>query len=72
MLEDLKELMSAEPFVPFKIVLTSGSSYVVSSPFQVAVGKTQLDYYYPVSDRKAILRQNQIASFEVDEPSSTN
>ncbi len=68
MLEDLKELMQAEPFIPFKIVLTSGSSYTVTSPFQIAIGKTQLDYYYPASDKKTIVRQNQIASFEVGSP----
>jgi hypothetical protein len=64
MLDDLKEFLRSEPFVPFRIVLTSGSGYDVTTPYQVAIGKTQLDYYFPKSDRKAILRQNQIASFE--------
>jgi hypothetical protein len=64
MLDDLKEFLRSEPFVPFRIVLTSGSGYDVTTPYQVAIGKTQLDYYFPKSDRKAILQQNQIASFE--------
>ena len=64
MLDDLKEFLRSEPFVPFRIVLTSGSGYDVTTPYQVAIGKTQLDYYFPKSDRKAVLRQNQIASFE--------
>jgi len=64
MLEDLKVLMRAEPFVPFRIILTSGSQYDVTSPYQIALGQTQLDYYFPKSDRKAVLRQNQLASFE--------
>jgi hypothetical protein len=68
MLDDLKELLGREPFTPFRIVLTSGSTYDVGSPLQVAVGKTQLNYYPPKSDRWAILRLNQIASFEVGEP----
>ncbi len=68
MLNDLKELLGREPFTPFRIVSTSGSSYDVSSPFQVAVGQTQLNYYPPKSDRWAILRLNQIASFEIGDP----
>jgi hypothetical protein len=68
MLDDLKELLGREPFTPFRIVLTSGSTYEVGSPLQVAVGQTQLNYYPPKSDRWAILRLNQIASFEIGEP----
>ena len=64
MLDDLKGFLRSDPFIPFRIILTSGSTYDVTTPYQVAIGKTQLDYYFPKSDRKAVLRQNQIASFE--------
>ena len=64
MLDDLKDFLRSDPFIPFRIILTSGSAYDVTTPYQVAIGKTQLDYYFPKSDRKAVLRQNQIASFE--------
>jgi hypothetical protein len=64
MLDDLKELLSAEPFVPFRVVVTGGCGYGVFSPYQVAIGKTQLDYYFPRSDRKAVVRQNQLVAFE--------
>jgi hypothetical protein len=64
MLDDLKDFLRSEPFTPFRILLTSGSGYDVTTPYQVAIGKTQLDYYFPKSDRKAVLRQSQIASFE--------
>lgn len=67
MLDDLKELLRVEPFVPFRIILTSGTSYEVTSPYQIAIGQTQLDYYFPKSDRKAIVRQNQIAAYETSE-----
>ena len=70
MLDDLKDLIRAEPFVAFRIVLTSGTSYDVTSPYQIAIGKTQLDYYFPKSDRKAVVRQNQIAAFETLEPAA--
>jgi hypothetical protein len=67
MLEDLRELLNRDPFVPFRIVSTSGSTYEVANPLQIAVGETQLNYYYPRSDKWAILRLNQIASFEIQE-----
>lgn len=63
--DDLKELLQRDPFVTFSIVLTNGREYVVDSPYQVAIGKSQLNYYFPRSDRWAILRLNQIASFDV-------
>lgn len=65
MLNDLKELVDREPLSPFRIVLTSGSTYDVTSPHQVAMGQSQINYHYPRSDRWAVLRLNQIASFEV-------
>jgi hypothetical protein len=64
MIEDMKELLRKEPFIAFKIVMTSGHSYDVTTPYQVAMGQTQLDYYYPRSDCKAFLRMNQIAAVE--------
>jgi hypothetical protein len=64
MLEDLKEWLDREPFVPFRIVVTSGGAFAVTSPYQVAIGKTQFDYYFPHSDRKATVRLNQVVSFE--------
>lgn len=64
MLDDLKELLRTEPFVPFRIVLTSGTSYDVTRPYQISIGQTQLHYYFPKSDRKAMVRQNQIAAYE--------
>jgi hypothetical protein len=64
MLKNLKEMLDTEPFVPFRIVVTSGGSYDVHSPYQVAVGETRLDYFFPRSDRDATVRLNQIVAFE--------
>jgi len=70
-MNELKELLDREPFAAFRIILTSGSSYEVTSPYQVAIGQTQVDYYFPRSDRKAVLRMNQIAAFEDSEPAKS-
>ena len=71
MLNDLKEFLDREPFKAFRIILTSGNSYEVTSPYQIAIGQTQLDCYFPRSDRKAVLRFNQIAAFEDSEPAKS-
>lgn len=71
MLEKLKDLLDREPFVSFRIVVTSGSVYEVISPYQIAIGQTQLDYYFPRSDRSATIRLNQLVSLEtLDQPQS--
>jgi hypothetical protein len=71
MLDDLKEFLDREPFANFRIVLASGYGYEVSSPYQVAIGRTQLDYYFPRSDRKAVLRLSQIVAFENTEQANS-
>jgi hypothetical protein len=64
LIDRLKELLDAGPFEAFRIVVTSGGAYEVTSPYQVAVGETRLDYFFPHSDRSAMLRLNQIVAFE--------
>lgn len=65
MLETIRELLDRDPFVPFRIVLTSGKEYDVSDPHLVALGQSQLNLYAPKSDRYSVLRLNQIASVDV-------
>ena len=64
MIDDLKQWLDNDPFVPFRVVLTSGGVFDVTSPYQLAIGKTQFDYYFPASDRKATVRLNQLLSIE--------
>ncbi|HTW93678.1 MAG TPA: hypothetical protein VMD30_02720 [Tepidisphaeraceae bacterium] len=62
------EHLHREPFVPIRIVLTSGQGYEVSNPDLAALGETMMHLYQPRSDRSATLRLNQIASIEVLAP----
>jgi len=64
MLDRIEELAKKEPFIPYRLVLTNGSHYDVLSPLMVAVGETQLAYFYPKSDKLAYLRLNQLAAIE--------
>jgi hypothetical protein len=65
MLQTIRDLLHAEPFAPFRIVLTSGKEYDVSNPDLVALGESQITLYAPKSDRWSVLRLNQIASVDV-------
>ena len=65
MREELLELLNREPFVPFRIVLTSGSNYDIVNPNLVALGETILHVFFPRSDRYATLRMNQIVATEI-------
>ena len=64
MLESFRELLHRDPFVPFRVVLTSGKEYEVTNPDLVAIGESQFTLYAPKSDKWAMLRLNQIASLE--------
>jgi hypothetical protein len=64
MLDDLKKWLDNDPFIPFRVVVTSGGAFDVTSPYQLAIGETQFDYYFPRSDRKAVVRLNQLVSIE--------
>ena len=64
MLDHSKEWLDHEPFVPFRVVVTRRGGYGVIRPYQVAIGRTQFDYYFPKSDRKGTVRLNQIVSSE--------
>ena len=67
MIERLEEFLRKEPFTPFRIILTSGTHYDVLSPFMLAVGKSELAYYFPKSDKLAHARLNQLAALETIE-----
>jgi hypothetical protein len=67
MREHLIELLNHEPFVPFRIVLTSGEGYDVGNPNLAAVGESLIHVFFPRSDKYATLRMNQIASTETAE-----
>ena len=47
MKEQLLELLSRDPFVPFRVVMTSGHEHEVANPHLVAVGESQINVYAP-------------------------
>ena len=63
-LETIRDLRKRDPFVPFRIVMTSGEVFTVENSELLAIGRSQLIYCLPHSDRVAHLRMSQIASIE--------
>jgi hypothetical protein len=64
MLEHVKVLKHRDPFIQFQIVMTSGDRYLIENPDLLAIGKSELAFYFPRSNRVAFLRMNQIAAVE--------
>ncbi|HUO06773.1 MAG TPA: hypothetical protein VM008_00435 [Phycisphaerae bacterium] len=63
-IDTLRDMLTAEPFVPFQITATNGKHYEVRDPQGVAIGQTQVSYYFPKSDRFAHIRTAEIVSIE--------
>ena len=64
MLKDLNKLLDGEPYVPFQVILTSGTIYEVKSPFQLVPEGSKVSYFFARSSRTAFFRINQIVSVE--------
>ena len=67
-LETIRDMHRRDPFVPFEIVMTSGTGYTIERAERLAIGRSQLIYCLPDSDRVAHLRMSQIASIHENEP----
>jgi hypothetical protein len=65
MRDEIVEHLDRDPFVPFRIILTSGQGHDITNPHLVALGETLMHVMQPKSNRYAILRLIQVASLEV-------
>lgn len=63
-LQTIRDMRRRNPFIPFRIVMSSGESIVVENLELLAIGESQLVYCLPHSDRVAYLRLNQVSLVE--------
>jgi hypothetical protein len=63
-LDTIRDLKNREPFMPFRIVMTSGDHYVIEDPDALAIGSSQLFYYPRRAGAGVHLRTTQIAAVE--------
>lgn len=62
--ESIEPLTLREQFRPFKIITSAGLAYDISDPGGLALGKTELFYFFPRSDRSIHIPYNHIATIE--------
>ena len=62
-LDTIVHLKRSDPFIPFRIVMSSGDRFLIENPDALAIATSQL-HYYPRSGMGIHLRLNQIAAVE--------
>ncbi len=60
----LQDVLTAEPFKPFRIVTDAAKIYVVQNPQFIVRLKTQIFYAYPNSDHFALIALRNISAIE--------
>ncbi len=60
----IAELKEQHPFVPFRIVVTSGKEYLIDTPGNLVEMRTEYFYAYRGGDSFVLIRKNQIVAVE--------
>ncbi|MCH7814863.1 MAG: hypothetical protein IID40_12685 [Planctomycetes bacterium] len=63
-MDDLRELLTRDPFQPFRVRLTSGDHYDIRNPLSAALMKSRLFIALPNSDRVVYVPYLHIAALE--------
>ena len=64
--DEIRRYATADPFIPFDILTTSGDRYAIKRHLQVAVGATAIVILLPVGTQ--IVRKNQIVAVHLHQP----
>jgi hypothetical protein len=70
--DTIRDLKRQEPFVPFRIVMSSGEKYLIDDPDALAITTNQLHYFPPRKETAIHMRFNQISSVEVGDGKTTS
>ena len=62
--ENIREFLDREPFVPFRLILSSGTHYDVMDPHSAALLKSEVFVVFPDGERWAHVALLHIASLE--------
>ena len=62
--ESIEPLTIRDDFRPFKIITSAGLAYDITDPAGLALGKSELFYYFPRSDRSIHIPYTHIATIE--------
>ena len=62
--ETIREFLDREPFEPFRVVTSSGVAYIVRSPHNVALLRSEVFIAAPNSDRRTFVPLLHVAAVE--------
>lgn len=62
--DNIQELLNREPFLPFRLIMSSGKTYEVVSPNSAALLKSEVFVVFPDGERWAHVPFLHIASIE--------
>jgi hypothetical protein len=62
--DSIEPLTLRDEFRPFKIITSAGVAYDITDPGGLALGKSELFYFFPRSDRSIHIPYNHIATIE--------
>lgn len=62
--DTIREMLDREPFEPFRVVTSSGESYVVRNPHLVALLRSEFMIAHPNSDRRAFIPYLNVTAVE--------
>lgn len=62
--ENIRQMLDREPFLPFRLIMTSGKTYEVASPNSAALLKSEVFVVFPDGERWAHVPFLHIASIE--------
>jgi hypothetical protein len=62
--ESIEPLVSRQEFRPFRIITSAGVGYDITDPGGLALGKSELFYFFPRSDRSIHIPYSHIATIE--------
>jgi len=62
--QNIREFLDREPFIPFRLVMSSGKTYEVATPNSAALLKSEVFVVYPDGERWAHVPFLHISSIE--------
>ncbi len=62
--DDLRELLDRDPFVPFRLVLSSGRHYDVLDPQMTVLLKSEIFIAFPDGERSSLIPLLHVTSVE--------
>jgi hypothetical protein len=64
LVDAIRDLKHREPFLPFRVIMSSGESYTIEHPDLLAMNESQLVYCLPRSNRVIYMRLVEVVTVD--------